>query len=144
MTTSEPRGTTEMSDIWCKVNATLRIFGAGRYHEDIAKVTGLSPTHSHLKGESTRLKGERAKSDLWNYRSPLGSESKLDAHLMFIQGKVGPHKDFFHKLLREGATIDIFCGYRSNSDQGGFSLETGSLQVLADLRVRLEFSIIIT
>ena len=57
-------------------------------------------------------------------------------------GAIRPHKDYLLGL-KENLTVDVFLGYRSNSDTAGVEVPYQSLQIFQELQVPFGLSIII-
>ena len=127
-------------------SAALRIMDNPEANEVIASETDIQPTHSHIKGQlrfpSSSI-DRRWDSDVWILSSPLPEEESLSAHLVWLWQRIFNHKEFFKKLVDNGATVDIFCGYRSDSDNAGFSIQPEALEIVKYLGVPLEISIVV-
>ena len=125
-------------------SAALRIMDAAHLHTEIERKTGLSPSESHVSGEPIHPRSKRKWSgDLWCLESPLDEEEKLTSHLVWLLGKLSPHSGYLRSLMEAGIRMDIFCGYRSNSDTAGFSVEPSALRLFHELPVPMEVSVII-
>lgn len=134
-------------------SASLRIFGENIDFSLIENTLGLEPTKKHRKGECTRdikFKNKKdipdcliSKHDMWIFKSSLDKDKALGEHLLYLRNLLEPNIDFL-KSLKERYAVDIFCGYRSNNDQGGVSLKPEELQIFNDCGINLELSIIIT
>jgi hypothetical protein len=55
----------------------------------------------------------------------------LDAHLQTLWADIAPARDFLLSMKSQ-FRVDVFCGYRSNSDHPGFQVEPKSLAIFAD------------
>jgi hypothetical protein len=121
--------------------ATLRIFGNIENPAEITNALNLQPTYIHRKGERSAL-STPYEHDMWSLTAPLGSEEALEKHLAWLKEKLIPHKNYIQKLT-ETCTVDIFCGYRTDSDQGGFELSPHVLSLFVDLGIPMCVSIII-
>lgn len=125
-------------------SASLRVLDAPERHREIEEVTGLKPSHVHMKGELAHEKSKRRwENNIWLLSSPLEETSELAEHLNWLWQQVQPHQAYFRSLIESGAKVDIFCGYRSNCDHSGFSIDPGALEIAQKLDVRLEFSVIV-
>jgi hypothetical protein len=96
-------------------DASIRIGGAGAYHEEIFLATGLSASKSHLAGDrvSSRSSAVR-KEDLWILASPLSRNSPIDEHISWLLGAVSPHEAFFAQIVEKAAWADLCLGCLSD------------------------------
>ena len=120
--------------------------GAGHLHAEIESRTGLIPTRSHRKGEANPRRPRTMpvwKDDLWCLESPLDEDASLDSHLLWLSETLEPHTEILRELADAGHFVNIFCGYRSDSDQGGFSLSPEALSIISKVPVSVTFSILI-
>ncbi len=77
--------TLEEKEIFFAFSASLRVFDAPDRHAEIAQITGLKPSHTHLKGELAHEKsGRRWPNDIWSLSSPLSKEMALSEHLRWL------------------------------------------------------------
>lgn len=123
-------------------SATLRIYGDGLDFEAITAAMGLRPTHAHKKGESRRPGGHPYPDDAWHYSSGLPEDAPLDAHLQTLWADVAPACAFLMSLKLQHR-VDVFCGYRSDSDHAGFQVEAKSLAIFTALEIPFGVSVII-
>jgi Domain of unknown function (DUF4279) len=119
-----------------RFSATLRISGDGLDFEGISRALGLTPTHTHQKGE-------RRKHDMWSYTAPVAREQPLEVHIMALWGAVRPHIPYLRDLKRK-FQVDVFCGYRSNSGTAGFQVGHRCLGLFSELEVPFGVSVIIS
>lgn len=124
-------------------SATLRIFGKDLDLDAISAVLGLEPTAVIRQGD-VRRPASRGLHDRngWLLSSPLGELQPLDEHIEWLYEKLHPHFDYL-KGLKEHAMVDIFCGYRSNSDTAGFVVAHRSLRLFVELEVPFGVSVIV-
>lgn len=124
-------------------SATLRVMCAAERHEEINRVTGLSPTHQHEHGEPG-LFGEPWPKDLWVLESPLPPGAALNDHLDWLWAQVRPHQNYFRALADEESTdVDLFCGYRSDCAECGFEVQPKALEIVQVLNIPLEVSVVL-
>lgn len=124
-------------------SATLRIYGTIPDQDFITKTLGLTPTHTHKRGEPKRKsKSVVWEHDMWSFVAQVPEDRPLDIHINKLWEKLKPHKDFIIKL-KENATVDIFCGYKSNSIAAGFEISPKSLEMFIELGIPFGISIII-
>lgn len=118
---------------------------APEHHAEIEEVTGLKPSHVHIRSESVNKRSKhRWKNNIWLLSSPLEATVELSEHLNWLWQQTQPHKVYFRSLIKSGVKVDIFCGYRSNCDHSGFGVNPSTIEIAKELDVRLEFSVIIT
>ncbi|SRR5260221_8686297 len=130
--------------VFFKFSATLRIFGDGVDMAEISRTLGLTPTHSHRKGERrTASRSEHWPRDMWSYQAPIDREKPLHEHIMALWDAVRPHMSYLRDLKRK-FHVDIFCGYRSNSGTAGFQVDHRCLGLFAELEVPFGVSVIIS
>jgi hypothetical protein len=120
-------------------SASLRIFGDIPNLDAISKALALQPTHLHRKGEGAA--GYRH--DMWSYEAPVVKSEPLHRHIDVLWSRLKPHKRYLLKL-KKTATVDVFLGYRSNSDTAGLEIPYTSLEIFTQLQVPLGVSIIVT
>ena len=111
-------------------------------HEEIERETGLAPTEAHRRGEARRA-GSSWPNDVWILKSPLLAERPVSDHLLWLDQTLRPHLDYFRSLVDAGVEIDLFCGYRSDCDHCGFSVNPEALALAHDLGVQIEVSVIV-
>ena len=119
-----------------KFKVTLRIVGDGLDLEEISRTLGLSPTHTHIKGE-------RRENDMWSYTVPIAREQPLEDHIMALWDAVRPHIPYLRDLKRK-FQMNVFCGYRSNSGTAGFQVDHRCLGLFSELEVPFGVSVVIS
>lgn len=121
-------------------SATLRIHGTALPFDEIAKALGVGPTHQHKAGEKSRPLSRRYKDDAWHFTVPLPEGTELTEHLRKLWQTVKPHVEYLRGL---DATVDVFCGYRSNNGSAGFAVAPDALQIFTALDVPFGVSVIV-
>jgi hypothetical protein len=120
---------------WSK--ASLRISSTTLQPSEIAEIIGLEATKTHTKGT---LKNSRFTlvwpTSLWLLNSPLSDQNGMADHLRFLLDLLEPKMDALKQLF-EKCQIDLFCGFSSDSGQGGFTLDAVTLSRLSKLCVPL-------
>jgi len=129
-------------DIYREFSASLRIFGEALDLSGISARLGLSPTHSHRRGEARTPKGTPYERDAWVFTVPVVRSRPLEEHLFELWCLLEPHAAYLRKL-KETCAVDVFCGYRSNSDTAGFSVAPAALTIFTELGVPFGVSVII-
>lgn len=123
-------------------SATLRIFGTIESLAEITNTLGLQPTDIHRKGEKRSARAQPYEHDMWRLRAPLPREEPLEKHLLWLKEMLSPQREYLRQLA-QSYTVDVFCGYLTDSDQGGFDLSPDALSLFSDLGIRMCVSIII-
>lgn len=135
------------SDSWVPYHshsASLRIMDAGARHDEIARVTGLTPSTARVAGEpKPHGRGGTNPVDVWLIQSPLDDSELAAAHLAWLWEQAEPHLDSLRSLIADGATIDVGVYYTSDCDHCGFDLAPGSMRLSDALGVILGVSTII-
>jgi len=119
-----------------RFKVTLRIFGDGLDFDEISRTLGLTPTHTHQRGE-------RRKHDMWSYFPPVAREQPLEDHIMALWNAVRPNIPYLRELKRK-FQVDIFCGYRSNCGTAGFQVGHRCLGLFSELEVPFGVSVVIS
>jgi hypothetical protein len=131
-------------------DAAFRIIGDDLDPDYISSLLGITPDHSHRKGENNTRKtdsgkiilGPRYKTGLWNINSSLDETSSLEEHLISILDRIENVGDKVAQLSVEGYRVDIFCGYFFyHGANGGFDLSPEILGRMSKLRINLAISV---
>lgn len=128
---------------WFEYSASLRIFGVIPNLDDVGRSLGLAPTHSHRLGERRSPTSDAYEHDMWMYTAPVDQGSALHDHIDALWGKIRPHEDYLLRL-KQTANVDVFLGYRSNSDTAGVEVPPESLEMFTALQVPFGLSIIVS
>ncbi|MBN2534379.1 MAG: DUF4279 domain-containing protein [Spirochaetales bacterium] len=132
------------TEYYFNFSVSFRIMNAPEYHEKIKENTKIVATHVHKKGDiKSKTNNKRWENDIWILSSPLPKESQIDKHIEWLWQTIEPHIEFFFELKEKNVKMDIFCGYRTNCDNGGFNLDTKSIEILNKFKIPIGFSIII-
>ena len=132
----------QMQGLEIRVSATLRIFGIIKDISEIARTLNIDPTHVHRNGDIRSAGAKAYEHDMWSLTAPVPREEPLERHLLWLKEHLSPHRAYIRNLA-DSCTVDIFCGYRTDSDQGGFELSPDALSVFSDLGIRMCVSVII-
>jgi hypothetical protein len=141
---------------WFKSSATLRIFGPTLDLDAITRTLGLSPTHTHRRGDR---RPHKPQSDdeckwyyddymwsyndyMWSYDSPVPGDRPLDVHIQTLWAHIKPHRVYLMGL-KDRYTVDVFCGYRSNCETAGIEVSHRSLEMFMQLEIPFGLSIIV-
>ncbi len=96
-------------------DASIRIGGAGSYHESIVLATGLTPSTSYLASDKVSARCRVRKEDLWILASPLSGNLPIDEHINWLLDAVSPHEAFLTKILEKAVWADLCLGCLSDS-----------------------------
>ena len=121
-------------------SATLRIHGQALPFDHISETLGILPSHIHVAGECRAPIARVYTDDAWHYTAPVAEDAELTEHLRHLWRLVAPHVVYLGQLE---ATVDVFCGYRSNNGAAGFAVEPDALQIFTALNVPFGVSVIV-
>lgn len=123
-------------------SASIRVFGDGVDIDGLTHQLRLEPTHQHRKGERRSAVALPWENDMWCYRAPVGEAEPLEDHIMALWNAIRPNIAYL-RGLKDRYRVDVFCGYRSNSDTAGFEVGHHCLGLFAELEVPFGVSVII-
>ena len=123
-------------------SATLRIFGSIPDLDEITRNLGLDPTHVHRRGELRGLGSQCYEQDAWLYEPPIEEHEPLHVHIDALWRAIRQHKEYLLGL-KQNLKVDVFLGYRFNSDTAGVEVPYESLEIFTELKVPLGLSIIV-
>ncbi len=129
-------------EIYFEYSATLRIFGNIEDLNEITSSLGFEPTSFHKKGEKRGPKSPPYQHDMWSYEAQVDEEIDLENHIDELWAKLQPHKEYLLEL-KKTLTVDVFLGYRSNSDTAGVEVPYSSLEMFIELKIPFGLSIIV-
>jgi hypothetical protein len=117
--------------------ASFRIAGDALRPDRVTAVFGLEPTRFGVKGERLRP-GDRnvSRTSFWLLKCPLSDGLPLTEHLKWLLDVVEP-KFSSISAAAEDSTMMLLCGFSSGNGQGGFTLDSKTLQRIAGLGVSL-------
>ena len=121
-------------------SATLRIHGRDLPFEEIERMLVVAPSHTHRTGEKRRPGARPYQDDAWHFTAPVAEEKELTEHLRKLWQTVEPAVRYLNEL---DATVDVFCGYRSNNGVAGLAVEPDALRIFAALNVPFGLSVIV-
>lgn len=117
--------------------ASLRISGETLRPDEIDSQLGIKPTMMHLRGEprpgKTKLVWEHS---LWILESQPGDDADPVEHLTWLLNRLEPKASVI-KSLSGAFQVDLFCGFSSESGQGGFTLDPVTLDRVGRLGIPL-------
>jgi hypothetical protein len=119
-------------------HATLRVFSETLSHEDIGAMLGLKASRTYARGEpvSNRVTSRKRREWVWLFESQLPTSLDLDEHLKWLLDVIEAKLPVL-KTLSANCRIDLFCGFGSESGQGGITLDSVILKRIANLGVNL-------
>jgi Domain of unknown function (DUF4279) len=123
--------------------ASLRISSQARSAAQVTKIIGLPPTSFYEKGDLVSRKSQTPgyrQNSMWILESDLPADAMLDDHVDSICCLV-ELRSVALKTLRRDCSIDVFCGFFSDSEQAGFMLSKETIRKLAALEVDLIFDV---
>ena len=124
-------------------SATLRIYGHISDLDAVSRELQITPTHTHRRGDARRIGARPYSQDMWSYEVPEDATKPLSAHLRLLRARLIGKLACLKSYRENGATVDIFCGYRTNCDHAGFEVEPDALQIFVELEIPLNVSVII-
>jgi len=68
--------------VYRRFSASLRIFGESLDFEEISAQLGLTPTHSHRRGDRQAATSPPFERDGWVFEVPVARERPLEEHLV--------------------------------------------------------------
>lgn len=130
-------------EIYFAHSASLRIFGNIPDLDQITVELGIVPTSSHRAGDRRGPNSPPYKEDMWRFSPDVPEEEPLEHHVDALW-KAIQHKRDDIRALKRTLTVDVFLGYRSNSDTAGVEVPHTCLKMFTELEVPFGLSIIVT
>jgi hypothetical protein len=125
-----------------RFSATFRIHGVMLPIDEISRTIGVEPTHVHRQGEIRRPGSTAYSDDAWHYSANLECTSPFGDHIDALWAVLKHHADYI-RVLKQHYRVDVFCGYRTSSDQGGFEVPSQSLDLYTTLGIPFGVSVIV-
>ena len=124
-----------------RYDASIRIADVGNAHANITRVTGLVPTHSHLKGEArSRFNRHPYAGDLWTLSSPLAETATIGQHCDWLWEAIRPHREYFETVIAAASSADVCLGCLSESIYPFLEVDASSLTILREMKLGLTFN----
>jgi len=123
-----------------RFSATLRIFGKIEEMNVIGMRLGLEPTRVRRRGEAVEGTSERLELDFWEMTAPVTKDRPLEDHLAWLRSRLVP-RGYVLRDIKNALSVDLFCEYRSNHGQGGFSLSPEALAWIVELGIGLDVAV---
>lgn len=79
---------------------------------------------------------------MWSYTAPVDENERLHVHIDALWNTFREQKQYLLEL-KEILTVDVFLGYRSNSDTAGVEVPYQSLEMFIELQSPFGLSIIV-
>ena len=138
---SQPTGRRKAARPRREYGATLRIYGRIPDRAAITRQLGIAPTHTHQKGEPWRP-GSRLihTNDMWQVKAKVRPQRSLEYHVEWLYQRLTKRTPVLRKLVRKH-TVDLYCQYLSNYDQGGITLPPHVLAWCGELGIPVHVSI---
>ncbi|HEY4485870.1 MAG TPA: DUF4279 domain-containing protein [Nitrospiria bacterium] len=124
-----------------KYSSTLRIYGRIEDMSVIGMRLGLEPTHICRRGDPVQGSSERYDLDFWLMTSAVTPSRPLEDHLAWLKSRLLP-RGYVLRDIKNALSVDVYCEYRSNHAQGGFSLPPEMLTWLVELGIGLEVAVV--
>jgi hypothetical protein len=124
-----------------RYSATLRISGKIEEMSIIGMRLGLEPTRVRRRGEPVEGTSERLELDFWEMTAPVTKDRPMEDHLAWLRSRLLP-RGFVLRDIKTALSVDLFCEYRSNHGQGGFSLPPEALAWLVELGIGLDVAVV--
>ena len=80
---------------------------------------------------------------MWAYTAPVERSEPLHVHIDALWASIWGRKPYLLRLEQD-VTVDVFLGYRSNSDTAGVEVPYQSLEIFMELQAPFGLSIIVT
>ncbi len=117
--------------------ASLIVSGDSLRPDEIGVLLGLDPTRTHVRGEPRgRGAGIVWDRSVWSLESPLPDDADPAEHLNWLLSRLEPKASVIKDLSGQ-FHVKLFCGFSSESGQGGFTLDGVMLGRIASLGVPL-------
>ncbi len=129
-----------MAEKYERYSTTLRIFGKIEDVSVIGMRLGLEPTRVRGRGEAVEGTSERMELDFWEMTAPVTKDRPLEDHLAWLKARLIPRGSVLRDI-KTALSVDLFCEYRSNHGQGGFSLTPEALAWIVELGIGLEVAV---
>ena len=122
-------------------SASLNIYGENLEPEEITRMLGLSPTHSHRRGERRRPDGPQFSTGAWLHRvdSDVAPDAP-DRALGSLLDRLPSDRSLWIGITQR-YEVRIFFRIGFEGWNKGFTLSAHNIQRTADLGVRLDFDL---
>ncbi|WP_371874514.1 DUF4279 domain-containing protein [Undibacterium terreum] len=122
-------------------DASIRIGGAGKYHDEISASTGLTPTRAYLAGDKVSTHSERVrKEDMWIFSSPLDRSRPLDDHVGWLLDTVTPHIEYLDGVINNATWADLCLGCFSDIPYPMIATGNRATELIKKLNLQISFN----
>lgn len=96
---------------YVEYDASFRIGGAGKFHQQLEAVIGVAPKIARLAGQP-RFPNSKllAKEDVWVLSAPFDDTLPLDDHVDWLLRTLAPHAGFLKEVIAQAAWADLCLG----------------------------------
>jgi hypothetical protein len=123
--------------------AGFSMFSVTLTPQEITERLGLQPTRTHEKGQPKGFRRKDGsisplivwKDSAWHLNAPLKRDQNLEEHIKWLLDILEPKRDSIKSLSPECTLVRFFCGFSSGHGQGGFALDSQTLERLSKLGV---------
>jgi hypothetical protein len=122
---------------------SLRIMDVPNKHEEITATLGIQPSICHKTGDINTKTNKSWTNNIWAIDSPLSEDTDFNNHLHWIANLIESHEAFLHNLKKEGARMDLYCGYKTDSIHSGFVVKAESLMPFTRLGISFGVTVMI-
>ncbi len=129
------------SETWS--SAALRVYSKSMSVAEISNALGTAATSSHPKGVPVSLRNPNSpirEESLWVLDSGLNHDQPLEDHIKRLVEYIEQKSSILNTLLPH-CEVELFCGFSTDSGQGGFAFEPDLLKKLTILPLVLIFDI---
>jgi Domain of unknown function (DUF4279) len=124
-------------------SASLRIMEVPHRHQEITATLGIQPSICHKAGDNNPQINKPWMNNIWAIDSPLSKFADFNDHLRWIANLIEPHEAFLRDLKKEGARMDLYCGYKTDSIHSGFVVKAESLMPFTRLGISFGVTVMI-
>ncbi|MES3020442.1 MAG: DUF4279 domain-containing protein [Pseudomonadota bacterium] len=122
-------------------DASIRIGGAGKFHDEIFERTGLSPNKSHLAGDRVSASSSNVrKEDIWILSSPFKDNEPIDQHLDWLLHAVAPHVEYLSDVVQNASWADLCLGCLSDVSYPLIATGSSATELVKRLNLELSFN----
>ena len=122
-------------------DASIRIAGVGKYHDEILASTGLAPTRAHLAGEKVSIHSKQLrKEDIWILSSPLARTLPLDDHIDWLLDSVAPHIGYLESVIKNATWADLCLGCLSDIPYPMIAAGDSATELIKKLNLQISFN----
>ncbi|WP_028778715.1 DUF4279 domain-containing protein [Shimazuella kribbensis] len=103
----------------------------------------LAPTKKIKKGELLSVSKKKSQDNVWSYEKEITSQDKDElSQLYALLEDLYPYRDYISSLRKYYSQVMIDCYLRSDFGQMGFSMNSSMLNILAELKLDINFHLL--